>query len=157
MISDAIIDLLMPVRIFDSLDEQELRILAKYMNHADVKPGEILFKEGEIGTFVSFIAEGELDVYKKTDTGKHVRLTSLTRGMSIGEMALIDNFPRSATVRARKPSTLVTLSRDSYERLIDGHPKVGIKVLKGIARLLSQNLRHTSATLADYMHMLPVT
>jgi CRP-like cAMP-binding protein len=70
-------------------------------------------------------------------------------------MSILDNFPRSAAVRARTKATLVTLSRDSFESICDEHPRIGLKIVRGIARLLSLGLRKTSSRLADYM--LPLT
>ena len=75
----------------------------------------------------------------------------MTRARSIGEMAVIDEFPRSATVKARTKSTLLTLSRDNFNYIVEGHSSVDVKILKGIASLLSMNLRKTSSRLADYM------
>ena len=66
-------------------------------------------------------------------------------------MAVIDEFPRSATVKARTKSTLLTLSRDNFNYIVEGHSSVDVKILKGIASLLSMNLRKTSSRLADYM------
>jgi len=154
-LSAAIIDLLIHIPIFDKLDPEELKLLVKYMNIVEVKPKEVIFKEGERGDYVCFVAEGILDVLKTTETGSHVVISSLPKGRSIGEMAVLDNFPRSATVRSRTQGTLLTLSREAFENILDEHPRVGIKVLQGITRLLSLNLRKTSSRLADYM--LPVT
>jgi len=154
-ISEAIIDLLIHISIFDSLDSDELKNIVKYMNVVEMKAGELIFKEGERGDYVCFVAEGALDVLKKSETGDHVVISSLHRGRSIGDMAVLDNFPRSATVRSRTKATLITLTRDSFETILDKHPRIGIKMLKGLARLLSLNLRKTSSRLADYM--LPVT
>ncbi len=78
-------------------------------------------------------------------------LATLTKGRSIGEMAVIDDFPRSATVRARTKGTLVLLTRQGFEVILEQHPGIGVKILKGISRLLSQNLRKTSSRLVDYM------
>ena len=66
-------------------------------------------------------------------------------------MAAIDEFPRSATVRARTKSTVLTLSRDNSNYIVEGHSSVDVKILKGIASLLSMNLRKASNRLADYM------
>jgi CRP/FNR family transcriptional regulator, cyclic AMP receptor protein len=143
--------MLIMIPIFDTLDSAELHITARYMNLTEAQKGEIIFREGEKGDFVCFVAEGTLDIIKSSETGHHVVITSLHRGRSIGEMALLDNFARSATVRARVKSSLVTLSRDSFQTIIEDHPRIGIKILHGIARLLSLNLRKTSARLADYM------
>ncbi|RJR40816.1 MAG: cyclic nucleotide-binding domain-containing protein [Desulfobacteraceae bacterium] len=146
-----VIDFLINIPMFDSLSTEELRIVATHMNFMDLNPGEILFKEGEKGDYVCFVAEGSLDVVKKSGKGHFVTLATLTRGRSIGEMAVIDEFPRSATVRACTTAALVILTRKGFEVILEKHPGIGVKILKGISRLLSQNLRKTSSRLADYL------
>ena len=153
--ASAIIDLLIYIPIFDSLDSAELRILSKYLNTVEAKRGEFIFKEGDRGDYVCFVVEGALDVIKSNDQGQHVVISTLSKGRSIGEMSLLDNFPRSASVRARTKATFITLSRDSFESICEDHPRIGIKIVRGVARLLSLGLRKTSSRLADYM--LPVT
>jgi len=149
--SKAIIDLLISIPIFDTLDSDELRLATRYMNLMDGKPGEIIFKEGDQGNYVCFVVEGALEVIKGVDTRHQVVIATLGKNRSIGEMAVIDDFPRSATVRAQKPSTLLILTRDGFDSILEEHPRTGVKILKGLARLLSQNLRKTSSRLADYM------
>ena len=153
--SEAIIDFLINIPMFDTLQGDELRIAARQMNFIDLERNETLFKEGEKGDYVCFVVEGSLDVLKKTEKGRYVVLARLPRGRSIGEMAVIDDFPRSATVRAREKTTLVILTRKGFDLIMEKHPQVGIKILKGIARLLSQNLRMTSSRLVD--HLLPLS
>ena len=153
--SMAIIDSLNNIPIFDSLNAKELGVVAKHMNLIDVNLGEYVFKEGDSGDYVCFVANGSLEVLKKSEVGDTVVIATLNRGRSIGEMSVIDHFPRSATVRARTKATLVTLKRRAFDAILDKHPTIGAKILKGISRLLSQNLRRTSSMLADYM--LPIT
>ena len=154
-ITTAIIDLLIHIPIFDNLDAEELRIIVKHMNVVEAKQGEIIFREGERGDYVCFVAEGALDVIKNSEAGQPVVLSTLHKGRSIGEMSILDNFPRSASVRARSTSTLLTLSRESFETIVDEYPRIGMKIMRGVARLLSLSLRKTSSRLADYM--LPIT
>jgi CRP/FNR family cyclic AMP-dependent transcriptional regulator len=149
--SKVIIDFLIDIPMFDSLQPDELSIVTGHMNFIDLDPGEILFREGETGDYVCFVAEGSLDVLKKSTEGHYVTLSTLSKGRSIGEMAVIDDFPRSATVKGRKKATLVILTRKGLDLILEKHPQIGLKILKGIARLLSQNLRKTSSRLADYM------
>lgn len=150
-LSKAVIDLLIDIPIFDTLKSDELRIISRYMNFMDFEPRETIFKEGEKGDYVCFVTEGSLDVLKKSEKGKEVVIASLGRGRSIGEMSVIDDFPRSATVKARNRSTLIILTRKGFDQLLEQHSTIGVKVLKGISRLLSMNMRKTSSRLADYM------
>ncbi|MBN2125070.1 MAG: cyclic nucleotide-binding domain-containing protein [Deltaproteobacteria bacterium] len=153
--SKAIIDFLANIPMFDTLKGNELRIVTGQMNFTELEKGEILFREGDTGDYVCFVVEGTLDVLKKTDKGEYVPLATLSRGRSIGEMAVIDDFPRSATVRAQTAATLVILTRKGFDLILQEHSDIGVRILKGISRLLSQNLRKTSSRLVDYM--LPIS
>jgi CRP-like cAMP-binding protein len=137
--------------LFDSLSSNELDIVSKHMNVVTIDQDEVIFREGDKGDYVCFVVEGSVEVLKQTGESKSVVLNRLRKNSTIGEMALIDEYSRSATVRVVTQSTLVTLSRTSFDRIIEDHPRIGIKILKGISRLLSLNLRKTSSRLADYM------
>lgn len=137
--------------IFSSFNVDELSILARHMSFIHLQRGEYLFVEGDQGTFMGFVVNGVLEVQKKAETGENITLARLTKGSSIGEMALIDKSPRSATVIAKQSSTMVTLTDKGFEILADKYPPLGIKVIQKIARLLSLNMRRTSSKLADLM------
>ena len=150
-ISRPVVDSLIGMQMFDKLSIKDLDAISKHMNLIDVEPGEIVFNEGDAGDYVCFVVKGQLEVIKKTENGQEVVLCKLRRNSSIGEMSVIDEFLRSATVRALTASSLVTLTRKAFNRILGEHPLIGIQVLKGISRLLSLNLRKTSSRLADYM------
>lgn len=137
--------------IFTSFDVDELSVLARHMSFIHLQRGEHLFVEGDQGTFMGFVVNGILEVQKRSDTGENIILARLTKGSSIGEMALIDKSPRSATVISRQASTMVTLTDKGFDLLADKHPALAIKVIKKIARLLSMNMRRTSSKLVDLM------
>ncbi len=143
--------LILNIPILARLKDGELRTIVKHMNLIDVIPGETVFEEGDTGDYVCFVVDGTLDVEKKSESGESIVISTLSKGGSIGEMAVIDELPRSATVKARTKSTLITLSQENFNYILAEHSTIGVKVLKGIARLLSMNLRKTSTRLADYM------
>lgn len=157
-ITKAVTDFLKSFPFFESLTSEELLVTVGHINFMEAEANEILFREGEHADCVYFVIEGELDVIKESTGGKpgsdQVLIATLSKGRSIGEMAVIDKTPRSATVKIRTKTTLATLTLEGFDLLLLNHPKVGIKILKGIARLLSQNLRKTSSRLAEYM--LPI-
>ena len=151
-ISQSIIDfLILNIPIFSRLRNEELRNVKKYFNLLELIPGETVFEEGDNGDYVCFVVEGSLDVLKKTVEGENVVISTLKKGGSIGEMSVIDQLPRSATIKAKTKTTLLTLSQEKLNYILSEHSSIGVKILKGIARLLSMNLRKTSSRLADYM------
>jgi len=151
----SVIEQITQIPILKALDPQELDIVGKQMKATKLKKGKILFNEGEQGEGLYFIVDGRLDILKRTVSESYVFLNSIDKGRSIGEMAIIDKLPRSATVRAFTDVKLLVLTQEGFESLLEEHPRIGIKILKGIARLLSLNLRKTSGRLAEYM--LPLT
>lgn len=137
--------------VFSSFNVDELSLFARHMSYVQLQRGEYLFVEGDQGTFMGFVVTGLLEIQKRNETGENITLTRLTKGSSIGEMALIDKSPRSATVIARQATTMVTLTDKGFELLAEKYPSLGVKVMQKIARLLSLNMRRTSSKLADLM------
>ncbi len=144
-------DFLINLPLFDSFDVEELSALAHHMSYVHLQRGEFLFVEGDRGTFMGFVVNGVLDVMKKSEIGENIVIARLAKGSSIGEMALIDKSTRSATVMAKQPTTMVTLTEKGFDILTKQSPVLGIKVVQKVARLLSLNMRRTSSKLADLM------
>lgn len=137
--------------LFEFLETDELPSVAKRMFFKDLNPGEILFNEWDRADYVCFIESGELDVTKKT--GPHSRDVNATlrRGRSIGEMSIINNFPRSSTVIAKTAVRLVVFPQHAFEEILESEVQIGIKILKGLASLLSVNLKKVSSRLAGHV------
>lgn len=146
---DAKADMLGNIPMFDGIAGRELYLVASYMQVRHLDADERVFSEGEMGDYICFIVSGELNVYKSTSRDKQVLICTLHKGRAIGEMNVIDTFPRSATVIARTPATLLILSRERFEQILEEHPRAGISFFKGIARTLSLSLRAASSRLVD--------
>lgn len=147
--SDTILNLISELAFFNGFDTQELNQVAKHLSLREIEKGETVFSEGEKGNYMCFVAEGSLDVVKDIDDKKNVKISMVSRGKSIGEMAMVDLSPRSATVVGAKESVLVIMGRQGFDLILEQHPKVGVKLLSGVARLLSLHLRQASGRLAD--------
>lgn len=145
--------LIAEIPIFNELNSGDTDILREYLFPKILAIGDIVCKEGQHGNFMSFVANGELEVIKQKE-GKEVVISSINEGGTLGEMSLIDGLTRSATTRASKPSTILILRRDDFNNLIEKYPVVGIKILKGVARLLSLNLRKTSGRVTAFMYSM---
>ena len=150
----ALIFALEKIQMFNELSEDELSVIINYMSLYELEKGETLFKEGDEGQYVCFVVDGLVDVLKKSITGSMIVITTLSQGYSIGEMSMIDKIPRSATVVARTKVTLAVLAQSGFKLILEKHPSIGIKILIGFARFLSDNMRKTSARLNAYTHLL---
>lgn len=151
--SDIVYEHIKHVSIFKELNKDDVSVIEKFMFFNRVAPNEYVFREGETGDFVCFVMIGRLEVIKNTPNGE-ANIHTLTSGDSIGEMALIDNLTRSASVRASEHSGFMVLTRKGFEQIQKAHPEIGIKMLKGLSRSLSINLRNTSEKLAQFMPQL---
>lgn len=145
-----LLDFAVHVNLFDELDSVELIEAVRHLKMMSFTAGEALFREKDTGDYACFVVDGEINVVKESE-GKQVTLATVRKGHSIGEMCLFGPVARSATAMANSNGKLLILTRSEFEDLIDWHPRVGVKLLKRIARSLSLNLRKTSAELADLL------
>ena len=148
---EAIFQCLRNIAIFSDLSAEELNLIAGQMHFLRSVKGSVIFKEGDPGDFVCFVVDGILEVVKTTADGAEKSIAKLIAGCSIGEMAVVASFPRSATVRSRSEATLLTLHRDRLTQICRDHPHTGVKIYRAIAQLLSMHLRKTSENLSELM------
>jgi len=115
--------------LFESLSKAELVRLARMTEDVEVCAGKVLCREGEIGREFFVIVDGEAVVTRR---GK--RLVTQRAGDFFGEIALLENIPRTATVTASTPLRFFVLTGQSFRRLLDDAPRVERKVLRALAR-----------------------
>jgi len=106
--------------------------------------GQVLFKAGDTSDGMYLIRKGEMRVYLEQD-GKEVTLATVGEGGMIGEMALFDNLPRSASVKATKESEVTLISLDDFSKLMKQIPKWFV----GLMSALSSRLRTTNERLKN--------
>ncbi len=146
-----LLGMLEEVELLSDLNWREIELLAGYMKAYEADAGSAIFHEGEPGNHLCLIVRGRVKSYKATERGGPAVVAMDGRGRSIGEMALVDGEPRSATCEAVEPSTLLLLTRDAFMRLSEERPLLGFKLLLRIAKLMSRRLRVTSGKLVDYL------
>lgn len=139
------------IDLLAELSPRELRVLSGYLLVRDAEAGEVIFREGEAGDSLCFLAHGEVRIEKEGDD-RLARTVAVERGhRAIGEMALMDGEPRSATCIATQDSRLLVLTRSSFDRLGHAHPALALRVAMSLARLVSRRLRQASGRLVDYL------
>jgi len=127
----------------------EIEKVAEYLQSRQVKRGAIVFREGDKDATLFVIAAGKVGVFKSGAKKQDHPIATIGPGHTLGEMALIDGQPRSAGAVAVDDLTLLALSRADLDRLANDHPRLAVKVLLKVTKLLSQRLRQTTSNLAD--------
>jgi CRP-like cAMP-binding protein len=92
-----------------------------------------------------------VDIYRKAEPDKHLKIASIRPGETIGEMGVVDGQPFSASVIATQDSLVLLITRTDFDRLTIQHEKIGIKLLRKIAITISSRLRNTTGRLADLL------
>jgi CRP-like cAMP-binding protein len=126
---DAKVEALKRAPLFEGLSKKELSQLAQVSEDMEVPAGEVLTREGDTGQEFFVIVDGTIEV-----TAKGKPLGDRRGGDFVGEIALLEDVKRTATVTAKTPLRLFVLTRQDFRRLIDQNPDVERKVLQTLAR-----------------------
>ena len=136
------VELLKGVDVFEGLTEQELRRVAAICREAKYAKGQIVTSQGEEGDEMFIVRDGLVEV-TVGEAGEGPRtVVNLGTGQVVGEMALVDRGPRSATVRCVTDATLNVIERDAFENLCQSSAQIGMVVYRNLAADLSFKLRH---------------
>ena len=134
---------------FNTENQNDREILKAVYDNLSVKKykaGEVIIKEGEIGDLFFILYSGQVLVTRDTPAGDVIALATLNSEQNIffGEMAIISNDQRSATVRANTECTTLTISGKKFLELCDQEPVLGYRVLGVLARRLANTVRETN-------------
>ncbi|WPY01012.1 Cyclic nucleotide-binding domain-containing protein [Candidatus Trichorickettsia mobilis] len=111
-------DLLRCVSLFKPLPEELIQEIIKSVYQKNVKAGDIIVKQGDIGKAFYIIINGQYNVTNKTIDDKETILNSLTSGDYFGEMALLKEIPRQATITATTKGSLLVLNKETFEKIV---------------------------------------
>ena len=139
------------VDLLADLSGREPEMLSQYLRAFAADTGCVIFAEGDPGHYMCLLVSGRVRTYKESDIEHKAEVANESRGRSIGEMALIDGEPRSATCIASEPSVLLVLSQTDFQRLGADRPALALKLVLRITKLMSRRLRLTSGRLVDYL------
>jgi CRP-like cAMP-binding protein len=139
------------VDMLSDLDRREMEIVAQNLQVFEAEPGCVIFNEGEPGNFMCLLVSGKVKTYKESEQDHAAEVAIESHGRSVGEMALIDGEPRSATCIAVEASVLLLLTKQGFQQLANQHAALALKLLMRITRLMSRRLRLTSGRLVDYL------
>jgi len=142
-------NILSEIPFFEEFENDELDYFSNNLSLRAFPEDTVLFREGDYGDYLFFIVEGGVEVRLARSDARSIVIASFEEGACIGEMSIVDNYARSATIIVTRPSELLLLTRNRFESICKENPTVGIKFLKGIAKSLSSRLRKTTGRFAD--------
>ncbi len=137
------------VPIFADLPDEDIHAICRSSVEVRLEPGQHLFAEGDRGESAYVIKDGELEVLKHS-AGREMLLAVRTAGDVIGEMALLDASPRTATVRARTRASLVTIRKEQLDRLM----ATSIAASQAMFRMVLERWKGTEARLKQNDRMI---
>lgn len=133
------------VPLFGGLSSEELQLVASAAVRRRQSRGSVIFFEREPGDALYIIEEGQVRIYRVAEDGREKTLALLSEGDFFGEMALIDDEPRSAIAEATEPTVLLAIHKRDVHNLIHANPSIALSMIKG----LSCRLRETNRQLMD--------
>ena len=138
------IDLLKKINLFEDLTYYELVLMSSIAQRKFFNAETVIFEENSKGNEFYMIESGAVRISKIiTDLGEEA-LAIMREGEYFGEMALIDDAPRSATAIAHEQTYLVTIAKDDFEKLLFLNKKIAKKMLWKFVRTLSDRVRETT-------------
>lgn len=141
---DQEVDILRRIPLFSNIDPAKLKLMAFASERVTYKPDQILFKQGESGDAAFIVLKGTADVLINTESGP-LRVASLSENEIVGEIAILCDIPRTATVQASTELTTLKITGDLFFRMLMDFPEMGVEVM----RVLAHRLEQTTAQLRE--------
>jgi CRP/FNR family cyclic AMP-dependent transcriptional regulator len=126
-------EFLKKVSWFEDLDQKSLDAIANAAVEQKYQPGQEIVRQGDTGVGAFIIRSGKVDVVQDQN-GKEVKIATLGPGDVFGEMALLDEFPRSASARAVEPTTALGIQRWHFRGILESHPQIALALLPILTR-----------------------
>ena len=134
------LDFLSRVPIFDTLTRRQKQNLHALIHVRQFSPDEIVFRQGDPGVGLYIIREGAVSVWREHGDMTKTKIADLSDGDFFGEISLLNDSPRSATVVSVKSSRMFGFFRSDLLSLMDSNPKLGVRLVYQLARIVAERL-----------------
>ena len=137
------VELLKRIPLFANIDTSKLKLLAFTSERVRFPAGQVLCRQGEIGRAAFIIIDGEADVIVDAETGP-LTVASVGRNDFVGEIAILCDVPRTATVQARSDVTALVIAKDQFFRMITEFPQMAIEIMRVLALRLERTTKEAA-------------
>lgn len=144
-------DVLSQVYLFRELTPGEMERLLSISKESKVRKNDVIFREGDIGDAFYLIVTGSIRISTLVPGVGEEALTILREGEYFGEMALIDDAPRSASAIANDDTMLLYIGKDDFRKLLERQTDIAYKLLWIFTKTLSARLRKTDEQLKSIL------
>jgi signal transduction histidine kinase len=124
------------VYFFQDLPDEQIKKIQQVCHQIEYQPGQVIFEEGSQADRFYIVAEGAVEVWKDYRLPEKDLLAIHERGHLFGEMALIDELPRSATLVAKESTRLFYIDRDDFHTIIEDNSEIAISILKSVTDMV---------------------
>ena len=129
------LEFLRRVPLFEDLDDHTLTEIANAAVEQSWAPGQEILRQGDTGVGMFIVRSGKVEIVQERG-GQAEKIRDLGPGNVFGEMALLDEFPRSATVRAVEPTTCLAITRWHFRGILESHPQIALALLPVLTKRL---------------------
>jgi CRP-like cAMP-binding protein len=138
------------VKVLSDLTDGQLSTFVSLLEPVQVPAGNAIVRMNELGNSMYLILKGDVQVARKTG-GRETTLATLEAGDFFGEMCLFDEAPRSASVIANQHCTLLRITKQAFDSMIETHPVLAALFLRAMLRTVAGRLRTMDKRYADSM------
>ena len=145
------VEILKGVPIFAKIEPAKLKLIAFTGERMTFSAGQELFHQGDQGDAMYVILGGIADVLIDNDKGGQIAIAEMKKNNFVGEMAILGDVPRTATIKAREALTTLRISKDMFYRLVAEVPQMAVEVMRELAHRLedtNKKLREATANKA---------
>lgn len=136
------------IALFSSIrdDTEMMNSFVKICSRRSFAAGKLIIREGDVGDEMFVALTGAVEIQKQTRAGDSYTVVRLRAENNVffGEIALIDDDKRSATVQATEDSEFIVVKKEDFLRLGNEHPEIGLPITREIAKILASRLRKTT-------------
>ena len=132
------------ISLFSDLSEAEYEIVTSHAKIRTYPKNTIILNEGDEAASLFFITSGKVRIFLSNEDGKEIILNELGPGEHFGELALIDDAPRSASVMTVRETKLALISKADFRRVLESHPGIAVNLITSLTRrfrMLSENVK----------------
>ncbi len=142
------VDLLQRIPLFANVEASKLKLLAFTSERIAFEAGQVLFNQGDAGDAAYIIIEGEAEVLVSGASGP-IQVALLGRNEIVGEIAILCDVPRTATIKARQRLVCLRISKELFLRLINEFPQIAVAVVRELASRVEAGNEKLRTALAE--------